>query len=49
LETRLNLSDSRNANKQITELIEQAKKAKTKGEENRVLEKNQCSWRSFRK
>jgi len=39
LETKLNLSDSRRANKQITKLLEQAKKAKTKGEENRVLEK----------
>ena len=39
LETKLNLSDSRQANKQITELLEQAKKAKTKGEKDRVLEK----------
>ena len=39
LETKLNLIDSRQANKQITELLEQAKKAKTKGEKDRVLEK----------
>ena len=39
LETKLNLSDSRQANKQITELLEQAKKAKTKGEKDKVLEK----------
>ena len=39
LETKLNQVDSVQANKQIKELLEQAKKAKTKGEEDRVLEK----------
>ena len=39
LETKLNQVDSVQANKQIKELLEQAKKAKTKGEKDRVLEK----------
>jgi len=39
LETKLNQIDTVQANKQIRELLEQAKKAKTKGEKDKVLEK----------
>ena len=39
LEKRLNISDSRNANKQIKELLEEAKNAKTTEAKNKVTEK----------
>jgi hypothetical protein len=39
LETKLNLSDSKNANKQIKELLEEAKVAKTTKEKNKITEK----------
>ena len=39
LEKRLNLSDTKNANKQIKELLEEAKVAKTTKEKNKITEK----------